>query len=568
MESLKPLKIIGALALLCLIVYLAIPDGRLNTLSAFRSLGFPKYNDNNSFKGENAEFFSLSQNLDINLTLPDVQNQQERRMRYLQLALKSNDPILIGFASRNGTVYSTSNARNPAEQKRFLELLDQSEKLNLAGMKFVPDNAFFPLQLATIADSRGDVSGVKKYVALAANCKSYSEYPWQEPRYKFAALVYEPSVIEKTERYASVLFKNLSSQKATIKRLIGSIPPQENIEDRINVIKVGRLMALTDEIVITPLVGKSIVKLAVSNNYPDSYIPKAIDKKIFAEATKELPVPSQQLVENAIRFADSKVTHVDPYSTVDWQFVYLIGPLITRIPILVFALFVTLTVLLLATQKIADRPWVKSIRYLALVPLSLCLAQNESSFNFHVPTVVTILVMSIPVALIALSEKFVPVIHITIVVISLCFFERGSVLTEVLFHVSLMAALVILTWHKNRKPDTKFSRNLSNFLVFAVLGTTLFWASAALKGTSNIASLPMVLACICFSTLAIVDSDRQQARRQATIAACIGLACFAATSYLSLKATWEIVKNYNLETKLAQEQAKGFAADFPLPKEN
>jgi hypothetical protein len=122
---------------------------------------------------------------------------------------------------------------------------------------------------------------------------------------------------------------------------------------------------------------------------------------------------------------------------------------------------------------------------------------------------------------------------------------------------------VLLTWHKNRKPDSKMSRFLSYGLIFAVLGILVTWMISALTTTNECASFTTVLACICFSTLAIVDGDRQVARRQATVAASLGLALFAATAILGIKFTQDLTNSFFDEPKYVALQAEKYRKVFP-----
>jgi hypothetical protein len=567
MESLKPLKIIGALASLCLAIFLAIPDGRLNTMAGLRSLGFPKYTDQTMYQGKYKEFLTSGSNLEILIGNRD-RNQLDRRLKHLDIALKSHDPILLGIASRNATLNLSPASRTPVELQQISELMSKMDDVNAAGQVLVPTNAFFPLQRASIARFRNQDDRVRTFIYQAAECTEYTEYAWQEPKIRLESLAFQPSKFEESSDLAAVMFPNLAPHKTIIRDLIGVKNPSQNLDDRIAAIKVGRLMTTSPEVIITQLVGKSIINIGVSINPPETTKSVRIGEKDWKAVVTEADPSHRTLLENAYRFSGQPTSLPDNYYDSDWNLLYQYGPLVSKLPVAIFLVFTSMTCLILVCQKVADKPWVKPIRYLALVPLSLALAQNSTSFDFHLPTVITILVVSFPIALITFTEKFVPVIHLTIVGISVYFFEKETVLSEVLIHVLIMSALVLLTWHKNRKPEASFSKFLSIALIFANLGILILWIPVSLNEISGVASLPLVLICLALSSLAIVDSDRQLARRQAIVVASLGLATFAATAFFSLKVTNKLANSTNDETLFGPAQALINRDVFPSTTES
>lgn len=560
MESLNPLKWMGGLALLCLALYLAVPDGRLNSFAALRAMGFPRYSPQTMYKGELAEFHRLGADTEI---IADGRHADQffRREAYVQAAIDSGEVDVIGVAVRNGTpatFQGTTSGIPKGDQARIRSLYGKCQEAAELGRAKDPGNSFFPLMLAVIADAQGESGKAEDYLLTAAKCERYENYAQQEVDRRMGSLVYEPSAMERLSNLAMVLFKDLSPIRTLCRKWIAG-DREKTVKQRLAVIAIGKTMLEPGGFTITQVVGKSLIAEAVSKSVSESiYKSKLLSLEQVSDLTRAAEGqglhPGNQF-EQALHLSQYSYS-IDGNAALDFDVLYLASPLLCGLPLPVLLVTATVVTLLLATQRFADRAWVKPIRYLALVPLSVSLAATPTAFSFHVPTVVTILLVSLPIALISITERFVPVIHVTIVAIALYFFERNTALEEVLGQVALMAALVILAWHKNRKPETKFSRFLSIALLLASLGLAMAWMPAALggaySGQTGIASLPLILACLCLSTLAIVDADRQLARRQALVAASLGLALFAGACYASLQASNRLAGYQKHETAYSQ----------------
>lgn len=558
MESLNPLKWMGGLALLCLALYLAVPDGRLNTLAAMRAMGFPRYSPQTMYKGELAEFYRLGTDLEI---IADGRHADQfiRREAYVQSAIDSGEADVLGVAVRNATpafFQGTTSGIPKQVQARIKSLYGKCQKAAELGRIKDPSNSFFPLMLAVIADAQGESGKAEDYLLAAAKCERYDNYAEQEVDRRMQALVYEPSEMERD--LATVLFKDLSPIRTLCRKWIAG-DPEQAVKQRLAVIAIGKTMLHPGGFSITQVVGKSLIAESVSKSASESiYKSKLLSPEQVSDLTRAAErqgLHPGNAFEQALHLSQYNSSIGAKYAP-DFDVLYLASPLLCGLPVPVLLVTATVVTLLLVTQRFAERPWVKPIRYLALVPLSVSLAATPTAFAFHVPTVVTILLVSLPIALISFTERFVPVVHVTIVAIALYFFERHTALEEVLGQVALMAALVILAWHKNRKPETKFSRFLSIALLLASLGLSLAWMPAALSGAysgqTGIASLPLILACLCLSTLAIVDADRQLARRQALVAGSLGLALFAGACYASLQASNRLADFQKHETAFSQ----------------
>jgi len=556
MESLKPLKIIGGLALLCLIALLCFPEGRLNAGFATRAIGGLK---SDYPTGPNAQFLN-----DFNNVLGSSKNVSgvesvNSRILVAKSALNSGNLSILAMASRRISLPGKRKIDDPLERVAYDEFLRIARELNKSGQHLDSENAFWPMQLATLAE---DVAASGHFLKQASECTHYSDFFSEEREVVLNNLSYTPSAYEEVMVLGSVMFPNLAYYKSVCQEYVLSKPLEGGIEGRVIIAKIGKLMATTSDVYIPLLVGRAIAIQATQKAKEEGVhpTPRYTLEELESAAAKK-GVETDGIFRGVINMRQDPQPVSFPVIE-GWRIIERFGPNFLTLPFLTFVIFGLSPLMILHSQKIADRPWLKSIRYLAILPLSLCFASNSNTAGFHVGTMIIILLVSIPVALISFTEKFIPVVHITTVVLAFNTFYRGENFDNLATETAVIAILTLVAWAKNRNPERAASKWASHILFMLALAAIGIWAvkhfGSGVWPMPNLFNLGLILC----SFLAIADADKMQARKQATMLASMGLAAFIATSIVSLRVTHKIREAVPEEIAFVNSQSSRMHAYF------
>jgi hypothetical protein len=589
MESLKPLKIIGALALLCLTIYLAIPDGRLNAQQMVYSLSQPNINgigDPNLFAQrfqpkvhEDRKFLlawqryaTTSKSMNSGEGIKEIQDMADA-------AIESNDVVKLAIVAKDlsGGVGAIPNQQfKPSEKltannKWFAE---QLKKLCQTGRRLEPKNAFWPFIEASCERVLDNPDQLRKDLVDASNCTHYNEHLFDQTRLRTKNSNAPESAFNVTIIQSTIMLPHLSTHNVLIRYFIGETYPQKNISDRIAAMKIGKLMCESDEAYITQLVGRSIISKAASLNNPTGGDPKRIYSFLELEQIARLQnIQTHGLFEGALAVSSTRLDFPNSDSI---QKVFNQGPLLTFLPFIVFIFFVSSIAIYLLTTKLCAKPIVKPIRYLFVLPISTFFAfERNIDGSFHSQVIILIALFSLPIAYFTFTEKFVPVVHLTVAAIAFFAFLPSSSIPRLAFELAFVSALALLAWWQNRKPDHKLS-GVTPFL-FAIIGATIFaqWIIRSFAQDSYFNfQLGMVFNFISY-IFATTHPDKMEARKQANTIATFGIAylflgCITSiitSNYFWNRALDERIRTKNFSSAAIQifKQAEDRANNSPTP---
>lgn len=584
MESLKPLKIIGVIALLCLAIYLAFPNGRLNTAAYVRMVKNPYMGQGQNVVGPNAQLLQQLANKSVHLGVGQT-DPYSKATQVVETALKSEDIRVIGFISRvtfsNLPTLERSYQPNSDEEKSQTKFLNALTQLNQKGRESDPQNAFFPLQLACISMARSNTAEANSLLADAAKCPDYNDFVQAEVDIRMEAAQSTPSRYEYYTGQSVVLFTHFVPYRNLMKGLISNDPPSENIQTRLHVTQIGIKLSNADYL-LNQSVGRSYIKIAQESyaiqpgkasylwKQTAQYSPEELEKAAEATGFKSdgLFIRADKAAQNEVDLAELQAGDWLMWINLSRGIITLVPYFLVSIPLIVAGIFLS--------SKWANKPWLKSIRYLAVVPLTVPFTTSGPLSHIQDSIALSVICASIPIALITFTERFVPVIHITVVAIAIYLFERDN-LVAVAVLATLSSIVTLLAWYKNRNEETKASQVISTVLTLSyILGFVLISASHLINQNYSFNMFEYnsvnffdtsTLVIFLIATLGIADSDKMRARFQATCVACIGLVFLIASCVLNLRSSSEIDRYWNSELAIVSRNRQKFLDDLnaPLP---
>jgi|GEM_PF-5813789 len=573
MESLKPLKIIGALALLCLTIFLAIPDGRLNTLQFFYSLASPPYkglSDPNLFSQkiepkipEDRRFLiALNNRLSTSINYSTGQGT-EGVFELADAALESNNATKLAIAaqSMSAGIGIKRYLKFPETQKLSDNLTRHSEKtlqVAQAGFKLEPNNAFWPLLIASCQKSLGKDQEAKKSIIQASKCLEYNEHLQDQVDMRLRNTSAPHSAFNVVVVNSSIMLPHLAKNKELLKDFVGNTPPEQNISDRIAALKIGKLICESKEAYITQLVGRSILKIATGINEPDqNKQPSTFTNAQLSQIAASKAISTDGILEGSTAVQATKKEFPDVEL---FQNIFDRANLLVTLPFVIVIFFLPSTLLTLLASKLAAKPLIRPIRYLFVLPITFFLINNQGiSGSFHTQIILILVLCSLPVAYWSYSEKFVPAIHLSLCTIAFIVFFPSESVAKLSLELAFISTLAILAWWQNRKSDHKISKFSPT--LFAVIGSAMFGLWVVRSGLSENTfqlHLGMVSALACY-VFATAHPEKMEARRQATAWGLIGLTFLIVSCYVSVTTSntiWTLSKNEKQRTMQLSQTAQ------------
>lgn len=547
MESLKPLKILGGLALLCLIIYLALPAGRDNFAERIRTLKNVETSQSASLHGSNAELLSALNDKEINVGLGKP-HAFAAATRFLQIGLQSNDPVVLAIASRNASIPILTNyTPSDAEWQKIDEYMTILKAVAEKGGRLDPDNAFFPVQMATYMSFEGDRDEVKRYLLRALNCKIYDEYGWEEGDIKIDSLKFHPSEFERISIRNTVLFPHLVEVNRMLRKFIGNAEPEKNIEDRILVANVGFLIAKDSKIALTHIVGRNFVRTSTKRieNLNSSAV-KTYDAKQLESIAEAHKLNSGRLFEASKRIPDSNFTTLDKYFS-EWRRLFKHWPAINALPLYSVITTALLVAAVLLSSKFSQKTWFKSIRYLGAFALASPFASSYQS-EYVQSFVGTVMVfICIPLALIAYTERLIPIIHVSIAAIAIWVLNPQNNPVNNIVELTLASIFTLLAWHKNRKSDSRSAKILDTGLLLTIPAASIYWIFITGENVPVKSTLNDLTFWLFFGAIGIASSDKMRGRFQANLIASVGFAIFAASLIINIHSSTRLAEYPDLE---------------------
>lgn len=589
MESLKPLKIIGALALLCLATYQAIPDGRLNTQQWLYSLQQPNFNglaDPNLYAPkhqpqilEDREFMlawqkrqwtginaSDGQGFDV---IEELADQAIKSESATKLAIAAID-ISGGVSSIPHQKFEPSVKLTQNNNKLANLLISVCQ----AGKRAEPHNALWPLFIASSERVLKNPIGVKKALVEAASCSNYNEHYKDQVKLRSNNSPAPQSAFNVVAIQSAVSLPHLSNHKSTIAHFIGSTDPKDNIRDRITAIKIGKLISEQGETYITQLVGRSILRVAAGINENNKFGPT----KTFSYFELEQIAQSHGIKTNGLlEGATAVYSGGQPFENQELLTkIFNQAPLVTQLPFTTAILFIVGIAVLLYSNNLANKSKIRPIRYLFVLPCALFFAFDPTiDASFHSQLMLHVALFSLPVAYFTFTEKFVPVIHLGVTASAFLVLLPSSSIPRLAFELAFISAVALLAWWQNRKPEHWLSKYTA--VGFPILAALIFaqwiFRSYAAEKTFNL-DLTMVL---CFASIlfGIAHPDKMKSWLQTNILSIFGFVYFlfscitsvAASGYMWTQSSYELQRAYDLRANAqrAFDTAAERANKSPLP---
>lgn len=536
MESLKPLKIIGGLALLCLIIYLALPAGRLNFAERIRTLQ-NETSQSAAFKGPNSELLIAMQGKSINVGA-GMPHEFAGATRLLQIGLQSNNPSVLAIASRNSYIpILTKYKPTKAEWIKIAEYIQELKAVAEKGARLDPENAFFPLQMATYVSFEGDRDAVKKYLLQAEGCKYYNEYGWEEGDIKIKALKFQPSEFERQSINSTIFFNHLAQISKTLKGFVGNVAPEKNIEDRILVAKIGVLIAKESKYTTTHLFGRGVISTSTKSYEPGNTVAiKSYDADLLESIAVAKNLDSGHLFKASEKYSENISKELnDAFG--EWQRLFNLWPAINALPLYSLLTAVLLVITVLLSSKYSTKPWFRSIRYLGALAILSPMAFSYQT-RYVQSSVGTILALiCVPLALIAYTERFIPVIHVSIVAFAIWALEPQIDIAIVIIEMSLGSILAILAWHKNRRVDSTTAKNLDLVLILLIPIASICWIVKSGEFAPVRSFLDSLTFWLFLGAIGLASSDKMRGRFQANLISSVGLAMFIASLIINIQST-------------------------------
>lgn len=547
MESLKPLKITGGLALICLIIYLVLPAGRLNFAERIRTLRNIESSQSSSFQGPNAELLIAMNGKSINVGV-GMPLAFAGATRLLQIGLRSNDPAVLAIASRNSYVpILTKYNPTDAEWIKIDEYMQELKAVAEKGARLNPENAFFPLQMATYASFEGDRDAVKKYLLLAQDCKFYNEYGWEEGAIKIKALKFQPSEFERQSINSTVFFNHLAQINSMLRNFVGNAAPEKNIEDRILVANIGSLIAKESKSTVTHLFGRGVVRTSTKSYEPGN--PTAIkshDADLLESIAVAHNLDSGHLFKAGEKYSENNSKELnDAFG--EWQRLFNQWPAINALPL--YSLFTTalLVIAVLLSSKYSTKTWFRSIRYVGALALMSPMAFSYQTRYVQSSVGTLLALVCIPLALIAYTERFIPIIHISIVAFAIWVFEPQHDIANIIIEMILGSTLAILAWHKNRRVDSTSAKILDSVLLLFIPVASICWIVKSGEFAPERSILDPLTFWLFFGAIGIASSDKMRGRFQANLIASVGLAIFTASLIFNITSTSRLAEFKQLD---------------------
>ncbi|QYK54519.1 MAG: hypothetical protein KF824_06360 [Fimbriimonadaceae bacterium] len=447
------------------------------------------------------------------------------------------------MACRIISIPGTRQDLKPDEEQAYQKLLGIARELASQGIKAEPNNCFWALQLAVFSS---DSENAARYLEQASKCTYYSDYAWEENTLIQKASPYQLSSYEQVQGAAVILFPHLTYYRTTCSAYIGNGSLENTIRQRLIVIQIGKIMSTTANVYIPVLVGKSLIVSALNKQDAESSAKQKYSLDALEAACAHAGIDSSGAFKAAVDM-QREIKEVNFPRFEGWSIIERFGPGLIVLPFLAAILLLTVPLLILGTQKVADRPWLRPVRYLAVLPLSLCFINSSTSQSFHTGIIAIIFLVSLPLAYFAFTERFIPVIHLTTVAIAFQSNYRGENFDSFVFETGCIAVMTLAAWAKNRAPEKRLSKVLSYILLLSASAAIVFGIATNLGSSRLFDGVHLILILLAF--IGITDSDKMTARRQANLFAALGLAFLAASSIFSLQVSEKIRRT------LPEEQA-------------
>ncbi len=156
-------------------------------------------------------------------------------------------------------------------------------------------------------------------------------------------------------------------------------------------------------------------------------------------------------------------------------------------------------------------------------------------------------VICIPLALIAYTERFIPIIHVSIAAIAIWVLNPQNNPVNNILELTLASIFTLLAWHKNRRSDSSSAKILDTWLLLTIPAASIYWIFVTGENVPVKSTLNDLTFWLFFGAIGIASSDKMRGRFQANLVASVGFAIFAASLVINIHSSTRLAEYPELE---------------------